>query len=190
MDSISPKPVPSEALKRIAKSNRPAPAGKGLGDDHFVPVCKLHSRPVAKELLKRLRQAEIDVKTKHRRLWTQFFVCRRDLAQALELQETFLQEQPDVKRRMFSRDYDAFFLFLPFTLLAAAISLAAATAPQSPVPTYVFIAILTTGFSCMLFFERVNRQYRYQSASEFRLSELFGLTALAAVNLAVWLAVL
>ncbi len=182
MHTARSKPDACTVLRKIAEKNQPPEIGNGIPENHFVPACKVHSRAVAIELVGKLSAVGIESRAKHHRLWTHLSVHPSDLERTLQLKDELMKSSPDAPLRPMSRDYDVFFLFTPFLLLAAVMSFFFGR--------FVFVGVLTSGFSAMLFFERFHRHYRYRAATAFRISELFLLTTLCAVNLTVWLAII
>ena len=96
-----------------------------------------------------------------------------------------LSQTSDTVPRKFSRDYDSVFLLAPLTLLAAYITYA-----SPPILNYVWIAVVTSGATAMIFVERVNRQYRHHFGTQWGIQDLLLATAAVDINIWVWLAVL
>lgn len=53
-----------------------------------------------------------------------------------------------------------------------------------------WIAVVTSGITVMILFERINRQYRIHLGLQWNLQEWFFLTTVVAINIFVWRAVL
>lgn len=177
-------PHNGETLRRIAAANRQVQSGTGLDQNHFIPACSINNRATAAKYKQSLFEEDVLVKVKQQRLCTRFFVPTGDLTKALRIHKQLLQDSPDIAPRKFSRDYDGIFLLTPFTLLAALITY------LSPLfSDYIWIGVVTSGFTAMMIWERLNRQYRYQSMSRWGSRDLLWATAAAALNIAVWQAV-
>ena len=174
-----------ESLLRISEVNREISPGDGMGDKHFVPACRINHRALASTYKKLLIEQGVLVNTKDRRLWSEFFVPRENLKHALEIRARLLRDHCDRIPPRFSRDYDALILSMPFVILAAFISYI--------LPlwgSYIWLAILTSGLTFTLYFECVNRRYRYHNEAQWGISELIWGTAMVAVNVSVWQALL
>lgn len=185
MSNHETKPHYGNTLRRIADGNHHVESGTGIGPNHLVPVCSITNRSLAATLKQRLIEENVMVQSRRERLCTRFFVAREDMTNTLRIRETLLAEQSDSVPRKFSRDYDSVFLLAPFTVLAAFLTYASPWISNS-----VWIAVLTSGVTAMIFLERWNRHYRNYFGSQWGIQDLLLGTTSTAINIAVWQSVL
>jgi hypothetical protein len=170
-----------ETLRRIADGNRHVEAGTGISSNHLVPVCSITNRTLAAIFEQQLIDENVVVESRRERLCTRFFVARENMTDALRIREKLLSEQSDSVPRKFSRDYDSFFLLAPFVFLAAFITYILPKTSNN-----VWIAVLTSGVTAMIFLERRNRRYRNYLGSQWGIQDLFWGATATAINIAVW----
>ena len=174
-----------DTLRRIADGNHHVEAGPGIGPNHLVPVCSIRNRSIAATFKQRLIEENVVVQSRRERLCTRFFVARESMTNALRIRETLLAEQSDSVPRKFSRDFDSIFLLAPFTVLVAFITFVFPWISNS-----VWIGVLTSGVTAMIFLERCNRQHRTHFGSQWSIQDLLLGTTATAINIAVWRSVL
>lgn len=168
-------------MQRISEANQDLAVGPGIGPSDFVPLCRYHSRSVAKKLKEILLDHGLVVRIKETRMYVNFEVAFKDRIVAASLLEDFRQSEVDLRPRAFSRDYDGVILIAFVTVV-----LAVGTAAVQQLTRLTPLCILVTGISLSIVVERIHRHYRLHNGYVFTLKELLILTTLFALNLGAW----
>ncbi len=168
-------------LQKIAAVNEQVASGPGLAPEHLIPLCKYHNRSLARDLIHLLKDNGICPEIRTTRMFCFFSVKCNDYSTASKLLKEFEVLNPDTPTKSFSRDFDAIILVGVVTVFVVGISFF--------LPSYSGlepVALLVSGISCSIVIERINRNYRYLKGKHFSLGDIMSLTAIVAVNFAIW----
>ncbi len=174
-----------EKLREISALVPKARTGPGLDPKQFVPAFSIVNRLLANQLRNQLDEDGISVRLRRKRNGTQFFVRSEQLRLALASRDDFLEQNPDTSLHDLNRDFDAFFVMIPITAMAAL-----ATGLLSSMSRFTWLAVLVSGLTLTLAWEWRLRRYKLRYVGRWGISELFIVTTTVAVNLAVCLWVL
>ncbi len=166
-------------MQRISEANQDLAVGPGIGASDFVPLCRYHSRSVAKKLKEILLDHGVVVRIKETRMYVNFEVAFKDRIVAASLLEDFRQSEVDLRPVL--ADYDGVILIAFVTVV-----LAVGTAAVQQLTRLTPLCILVTGISLSIVVERIHRHYRLHDGYVFTLKELLILTTLFALNLGAW----
>lgn len=171
----------SYRLRRVADLNKAPEEGPGIASDHFVPLCKYYHRETAKQLVELLSSQGIPTETAENRMFVSVAVALNHQRDATRILAEFRRAHPDLKPNVFSRDYDLVFLIAVVSMFLAPISLL-----SSKINYVGPVAVIVSACSLSFVVERIHRQYRYYLSRKYSIKEVIALTALVAINLALW----
>ncbi len=148
---------------------------------HFVPLCKYRNRNAARGLIRFLEDNEVHLEVRTTRSAVMLLVGREDFRAATKLLSEFQEPMLDAQTK-FGRDSNATILIGFVTVFAAGI----VTSLQQSLNGFAPVAILINGSSLALLVERWNSRNRNRNGKHFSLADIMRLTALVAINIAIW----
>ena len=166
-------------LRNLSAAHPAAEFGKLAADHHAILLHTFCNARACRCLVRQLKKAGITPARTCLSRGAQVFVQRKDNQRSVAVLQASLVDAPDVRPKSFRRHHDLFAAEAVLAMIALVLSLMAGSWKTA-------VAFGVTYVTYRLLARRLLRHVYWFGSHQFNLSHLFGITALTAAIVAIW----